>query len=35
VTRRGITSTNTNVSFVQKPFTPVDFARRVRLALDS
>ena len=32
VTRQGITSTN--VTFVQKPFTPADFARRVRLALD-
>jgi PAS domain S-box-containing protein len=32
VTRHGITSTN--VMFVQKPFTPADFARRVRLALD-
>ncbi|MDB4882143.1 MAG: Blue-light-activated protein [Gemmatimonadetes bacterium] len=33
MTRRGISSVN--VSFIQKPFTPTDFARQVRLALDT
>ncbi|HEY5062553.1 MAG TPA: response regulator, partial [Gemmatimonadaceae bacterium] len=33
VTRHGISATK--ATFVQKPFTPADFARRVRLALDS
>jgi hypothetical protein len=32
-TRRGIGSAD--VMFVQKPFTPADFVRRVRQALDS